>query len=52
MAEAILRMLGDRDLRLRCAANLRRRVEQDFTLDKMVRQTLAVYEEALRLTKK
>lgn len=49
MAGAILRMLSDAELRKKCAANLRRKVEESFTLDKMASRTLAVYKEALRL---
>ena len=48
MAEAIVKMLGDIELRRVCARNLRRRVETDFTLAKMAAMTLSVYEEALR----
>ena len=47
MADAIAKMLKDVDLRKKCARNLRKKVEQNFTLDKMARRTLAVYEEAL-----
>lgn len=47
MAEAIIKMLTDTALRKKCAANLRRKVEENFTLDKMARATLAVYEEAV-----
>jgi glycosyltransferase involved in cell wall biosynthesis len=48
MADAIVRMLSDVELRQKCARNLRAKVEQNFTLDKMARRTLAVYEEALK----
>lgn len=48
MAEAVLKMLGDVRLRKTCAQNLRRKVEESFTLEQMTRQTLSVYEEALR----
>lgn len=48
IADAIVKMLGDIELCKRCARNLRRKVEEDFTLDKMARATLTVYEEALR----
>jgi len=41
-------MLSDIELRRKCAANLRRKVEKDFTLDKMARATLAVYKEAVK----
>lgn len=49
MANTILRMLKDTNLRRSCARNLRKKVEENFTLDKMSRQTLAVYQEALRI---
>jgi len=48
MAGAITKMLSDAGLRKRCAANLRKKVEENFTLEQMARRTLAVYEEALR----
>ena len=51
MADAIIRMAGDPGLRLKCAENLRKKVEENFTVDKMARQTLAVYEEALRTSR-
>ncbi len=47
MAEAIMKMLGDIKFRRKCAANLRRVVEEKFTLEKMARATLAVYKEAV-----
>ena len=47
MADTIVRMLDDTELRKRCARNLRKKVEENFTLDKMTRRTLAVYEEAV-----
>ena len=47
MADAIVRMLGDRVLSKKCAATLRKKVEQNFTLEKMTRSTLAVYREAI-----
>ena len=50
MADAIIKMLSERSLRKQCAANLRRKVEDNFTLDKMTRQTLAVYREAINKT--
>ncbi|UCD55631.1 MAG: glycosyltransferase family 4 protein [Candidatus Omnitrophota bacterium] len=46
MSEAVIRMLNDVELRKRCARNLRKKVEQSFTLEQMARKTLAVYEEA------
>jgi len=48
MSEAVIRMLNDVELRKRCARNLRKKVEQFFTLDKMAKATLSVYKEALR----
>jgi len=47
MAEAILKMLGNIELRRKCSRNLRKKVEKRFTLDEMARQTLAVYKEAV-----
>jgi len=48
MAEAIIKMLSDIELRRKCAANLRRKVEENFTLERMARATLAVYKEAAK----
>jgi len=48
MAGAIIKMLSDIELRKRCAGALRKKVEENFTLEKMARATLAVYEEAVR----
>jgi len=48
MANAIIRILNDTELSKKCAQNLRKKVENCFTLDKMARETLSVYEEALR----
>ena len=47
MSEAVLKMLNDTELRKKCASNLRKKVEESFTLDEMVRQTLTVYEEVI-----
>ncbi|MBL7158843.1 MAG: GT4 family glycosyltransferase PelF [Candidatus Omnitrophica bacterium] len=47
MASAIIRMLTDQPLRSSCIRALREKVEQNFTLQKMTNQTLAVYEEAI-----
>ncbi|MCQ9207027.1 MAG: glycosyltransferase family 4 protein [Omnitrophica bacterium] len=48
MAETIIKMAGDPAFRIKCAENLRKKVEENFTVEKMARRTLAVYEEALR----
>ena len=48
MAEAIIKMLSDMELRRKCAAALRKKVEEKFTLESMARATLAVYEEAMK----
>lgn len=48
MAGAVIRMLGDIELRRRCSKNLRRKIEESFTLEKMAKETLSVYEEALK----
>ena len=47
MAEAIIKMLSDRAFCKSCAANLRAKVEKDFTLEQMASKTFAVYEEAI-----
>lgn len=47
MADSIVKMLSDVDLRKRCAGNLRKKVEGFFTLDRMARETLSVYKEAV-----
>jgi len=47
MAEAIIRLLKDDKLRHRCVKNLRGYVEENFSLEKMTRLTLNIYEEAL-----
>ncbi len=47
LAQAIERMAGDAELRGRCIVEGRRRVEADWTVDRMVERTLAVYEECL-----
>jgi len=48
MAETIIRMLNDVNLRRTCSMNLRKRIEENFTLDKMTRKTLSVYQEAIK----
>ena len=48
MADTIIKMLSDLNLRKTCAKNLREKVEKNFTLDKMAKETLSVYEEALK----
>jgi len=48
MSRALLRMLGEVELRRRCASNLRKKVEESFTLERMALKTLSVYEEALK----
>jgi len=47
MASAIKKMLDDAALRKKCARGLRKKVEENFTLEKMANQTLAVYREIL-----
>jgi starch synthase len=47
IAAAISRFLGDPDLANRLAMEGRRRVEECFSLDRMVRETVAVYEKVL-----
>ena len=48
MAEATVKMLGNMELCKRCAGNLRKNVEENFTLEKMTSLTLSVYKEALQ----
>ena len=47
VARAIQRLLTDRGLALRLAACARSRVEQKFSIDRMVRETVRVYERFL-----
>lgn len=47
LADALQRMIEDADLRTRLGASGRARAEQQFALDTIVRQTLAIYREAL-----
>jgi glycosyltransferase involved in cell wall biosynthesis len=47
MAAAILRLLVDHDLRQRFGEAGRRRVQEDFSVEKMVGRTLSVYERHL-----
>ncbi len=46
IAAAILRLMDDPELRARMGAEARRRVEQRFTIEKMVDGTVAAYQEA------
>ena len=48
MADKILKLYQDKDLRARLVINGRKRVEENFGLDTMMTKTLAVYEEALK----
>jgi glycosyltransferase involved in cell wall biosynthesis len=48
MAQKIIEMLSNVSLREKCATNLRKKVEENFTLDEMVKNTLSVYEEAVK----
>ena len=47
MANAILTMLRDTDLSQQCRKNLRKKVEEKFSLEFMTKQTLEVYREAV-----
>jgi lipopolysaccharide heptosyltransferase II len=47
LAEAIIRLLKDRLFAGQCAARLREKVEKEYTLDRMFRRTLEVYQEAV-----
>jgi glycosyltransferase involved in cell wall biosynthesis len=46
LAHAVERLLSDKDLRARMGAAARARVESEYTVEKMVDRTLAVYERA------
>ena len=48
LAAAMARLLDDRSLRERMGARGRQRAEAEFGLDSVIRQTLAVYAEAVR----
>ncbi|MCX5666249.1 MAG: lipopolysaccharide heptosyltransferase II [Candidatus Omnitrophica bacterium] len=48
MADKILKLYRDKDLRDKLVTDGRRRVEENFSLDTMMTKTLAVYEEALK----
>jgi glycosyltransferase involved in cell wall biosynthesis len=48
LAEAINRLLEDEGLKVRMGIEGRRRVEKEFTREKMARETLKLYEEVLR----
>ncbi len=48
LADAVCRLLDSPELSEKCAANLRKRVEQDFSLDRMTQKTLNVYNEIIR----
>ena len=47
LAEAINRLLGDEELRARMGIEGRKRVESEFTKEKMARHTLDLYQEVL-----
>lgn len=49
MADKILKLYKDKELQNRFAAAGRRRVEENYALDKMVERTVAVYKEALEV---
>ena len=48
MADKIIRLYKDRDLRLSIITEARKKVESDFGVDKMIERTIAVYEEAVK----
>ena len=48
LADKILRLYRDKELAKRLVLEARRRVEENFNLDTMMRKTIAVYEEAVR----
>jgi len=47
LAEAIGLFLGDATVARRCGRNARRKVEQEYTVDRMVRRSALLYEELL-----
>lgn len=47
MAEAIIKMLREPALRQQCSINLRKKVEERFSLERMAKQTLGVYRETV-----
>jgi len=46
MAEAIMDLLNDKHLMQECSLNLRKKVENQFSLERMAKETLKVYKEA------
>jgi glycosyltransferase involved in cell wall biosynthesis len=50
LAKAIVRLLRDRDLRERLAAAGRRRIEEEFSVDRMVQRTVEAYQTGLNKT--
>jgi lipopolysaccharide heptosyltransferase II len=48
MADKILKLYRDKDLRTRLSVGGRKRVEENFSLETMMTKTLSVYEEALK----
>jgi lipopolysaccharide heptosyltransferase II len=48
MADKILKIYRDKDLRSKLIMNGRKRVEENFSLDAMMTKTLSVYEEAMK----
>lgn len=49
LASALQRLVGDSELRAQLGAQARERAQRDFNVDRMVDDTLRVYEEALTL---
>ena len=47
LADAIVRLLRDRELRHELGANGKRKIDTEWSPDAVARQTLAVYERAL-----
>jgi len=52
MQEAILKILENKELRKLCTENLRKKVEEKFSLKEMTEKTLSVYEEAIKKKRK
>lgn len=51
LAQAISRLLKDRELAKQISLNARQKVEKDFSVDKMFSLTLDVYKESIRTTR-
>jgi rhamnosyl/mannosyltransferase len=48
LSEALNRLLADSELRLRLGESARKRVEQEFNFDLMIKKTLSIYQEIVQ----